>query len=257
MFCSKQIIQRAAVSSLALGHGAWLLGCRPSPLHPSRSSRGHRRGAGRRVGDPLAARGSAQPTPTPRRSRQLLSKGSCGSRSFRSGTAMPRCDPPPAQRERCRGTRRDLGQTGAERIRNKRAEDIGAGLSMGGSQRVPAPHGRFVSGAAVEQGNRFVLPPLSAEHQDGQRAMRRSERRTRRSRIGPSLGSRHPWPCPAAKRSPSSVPGATAATPHAPRCHAGSSEWLRCTSGRSCSSCDASAHKESLTNELLITINKL
>lgn len=44
---------------------------------------------------------------------------------------------------------------------------------------------------------------------------------------------------------------------HTQKCHATSSEQLRCTSGHSCSSCDAFAHKESLINELLIILNKL
>lgn len=224
MFCSKQIIQKAAVSGSALGHGAGMLAgkCGSAAvtflqLHPRLSQPQPPRGAGRRIGDPSAARGSAQPVLTPTRSRQLLSRGSCVSHSFRSGTAMPRCDPRPAQHEQCHGICHDLGQTGAERVRNKRAEDIGAGLGMGGGQRVPAPHGRFVSSAATEQGNHFEPPPLSAEQQDGQQAMRRGERRTRRSRIGPSRASLHPWPCPAAKPSPSSVPRAAAAHPRHPK----------------------------------------
>lgn len=41
------------------------------------------------------------------------------------------------------------------------------------------------------------------------------------------------------------------------RGHAKGSEQLRCTSGHSCSSRDAFAHKVSFKNELLIIINKL
>lgn len=68
----------------------------------------------------------------------------------------------------------------------------------------------------------------------------------------------HMWRCHTPKHfAHPEVPHTAGGTTHTQRCRAKSSEHPSFTSGQSCFSCNAFAHKDSLTNELLMIINKL